>query len=779
MRFRLYSLSLRSPQVVLGVALILALLSYGSARRLQIVDDFLSLLPRETQSVKALEQLKSQFGGFGYLSIVIEGQPLDAVRAFADEFSARIEKLPSVLYVDYRRPVDYFQERLWLYIDPEDLGEMENRLDRALELQTRGLSSTFSSLMDFADAADNPDIEFKDIFSKYSQKISWKDDFLVLQVKSADNPQNMDASRMLLQKIREIEGDLRQSGFSPAVTVRYTGNFQQMVEQADHLRGEMFWVSLAVTVLLLAILYAYFRSLEAAYLIGLPLFLGILWTGGLVAIFLGHLNIITGFAAAILAGLGSDYGIYLLTRYENERSRGADFMTACRRAFENTGRATFASMVTTLGAFVALIGSDFRLFVEFGVVGAVGILMNYLAMMLVLPALLSLSPRRHQAARFLRLRVRSVRLLSLDRGPAVVLLTLILCGVGLGSVREQSRISYQENLLENKNLPSYRLSHRVESQQGMSMNPTVLMVSGANDEETVTRSLQDTLDQKAGPLVFKKVLGLSSFVPANQAGIKRRLVRLREKFSGLNNPRRAGMIESLDASIRAPEIVRANLPPEIRRLFVSPFQPDSYAVYLYPAFGRGTSEKLGEYHSGLLDMLREKGIRAAVADGTFVSDDTIRLVQKEAPRGAVAMALFLAVVTLVMIRPAKHALLILGHLLAIMILLSGALYLFKIPLNVLNIAVIPIVLGTGIDCFVHFILRYRETKDLRETLRVEELPIMISNLTSLVGFGGLIFTSSQGIRSAGWVAVIGLSLVALVCSFVFPRSLSLVERRSA
>ena len=115
------------------------------------------------------------------------------------------------------------------------------------------------------------------------------------------------------------------------------------------------------------------------------------------------------------------------------------------------------------------------------------------------------------------------------------------------------------------------------------------------------------------------------------------------------------------------------------------------------------------------------------------------------------------------------------NLLAGLVLLFGVLWLFNIRLNVMNIAVFPIVLGTAIDCFIHFNHRYNETKNIAQTIQQEIPPMFISSLTSMIGFGGLLLTSSQGLRSIGLVAVLGLLIVTLFCALIFPRCLILVE----
>jgi len=165
-------------------------------------------------------------------------------------------------------------------------------------------------------------------------------------------------------------------------------------------------------------------------------------------------------------------------------------------------------------------------------------------------------------------------------------------------------------------------------------------------------------------------------------------------------------------------------------------------------------------------------------DPAFIQLDIVNLIKQEAKVGLGLLVLFLFGFLLLTIKPATRCLLIMVHLLGALVTLSGVLWLADIPLNIINIAMIPIILGTGIDCFLHFSLRFDESYAMEEAIVGQVPSILISNLTSIVGFGGLILTSASGLRSAGWVAVLGLLLVTFFCVFVFPRSLLLTSPRT-
>src|SRR5262249_40111046 len=177
------------------------------------------------------------------------------------------------------------------------------------------------------------------------------------------------------------------------VQVGYTGTYLVSIETVAQIKREMALVSAVVGLVLVLILVVYFRRFSGAVLVGLPLLLGQVWTGGLLYLMWGHVNVLTAFSFSILAGLGSDYGIYLLARFYQERDLGTPFETACYRAFRITGKANSMAAVTTIASFAALLFSGFKVFLEFGAVGCIGLLLNYVAMMCLMPALLSIAER--------------------------------------------------------------------------------------------------------------------------------------------------------------------------------------------------------------------------------------------------------------------------------------------------------------------------------------------------------------------------------------------------
>ncbi len=791
--YKLYQVGLHYPKTVLGLAIVFTLLSLFFAKGLRIETSLTALAPKNSESVKGDHAFKNAFGSSNYLLVTVEGTDPESVARFADALSDKAERLSEIDYVDYKRPVDYFKKKQWLYLDLKDLQEIRHRVERTASLEKKGVSLAFRDLMDFSDEEDRPDLNFDDIIQKYRSS-PWAlkkfdtdeaGNLILLRMKVKNEVANVDGARKLVGEMKGIVSKLKEgSDDYRAIEVGYAGSLETMIEESDQIKHEMALVSAAVLGVLVLLVFLYFKKAEAVLLVGFPMVAGVIWAGGIIYLLLGHLNLMSSFAGGILAGLGSDYGIYLLTRYYIERSSGKDFQIACQLAFEKTGTATYASMITTLGAFVALLFSRFGVFFEFGLLGAIGVVLNYVAMVVVLPSMLVMLERRRQRTgrkenvEFSRGEFSAFQQRIFTKRPVFVTVAVValvaLAGMALPS---GSRIHFEQDMMVNKKLPVNELYKKMEKVKGSPLSPTGLLVSGKEEMEKAVQVLDRLVrEDSSHQLVFDNVIGVSAFVPNHVSEKQPILAETAREVRGLRwlpQKEKEDLASSLEDSAHAEPVSLETLPQEVKRVFVSPYQKGIFAIFLFPAFDRLTSESLHRYHDGIRHLIEATGFHFTASDVTFVYDDIVRLIEREAPRGMILICLFLAGVSYVLSRSVVRTLITMGNLLAGLVLLSGCLWLAGIPLNVMNIAAIPVILGTGIDSFIHFAQRYDESGEMRVALKEKIPAIIFSNLTTIIGFAGFLLVSNPGIRSVGWVAVLGLILVTLLSTLVFPRCLIL------
>jgi uncharacterized protein len=148
-------------------------------------------------------------------------------------------------------------------------------------------------------------------------------------------------------------------------------------------------VASVVSLILCAMIFIYGyqetgRPLKAT----LCLIIGLGYTMGFTTLVVGHLNILTITFVPILIGLAIDFGVHLITRYEEELRLGRSEETAMRKAIVYTGQGIFTGALTTAAAFGAMAFTNFKGIQEMGIICGGGMIVCFIPMMTLLPALL-------------------------------------------------------------------------------------------------------------------------------------------------------------------------------------------------------------------------------------------------------------------------------------------------------------------------------------------------------------------------------------------------------
>jgi putative drug exporter of the RND superfamily len=216
-------------------------------------------------------------------------------------------------------------------------------------------------------------------------------------------------------------------------------------------------IELAIAVLVLIVLLVVYRSAVTMLLPLITIGLSLLIAQAVVAGYSqvtgsGVSNQSIVFLSAIMAGAGTDYAVFLISRYHDYRRSGADLDESVKRAMVSIGKVIAASASTVGITFLLISFARMGVFETVGVSSAIGIGVAFLAAMTLLPAVLVLAgrrgfvnPRRELTARFWR---RSG--IRIVRRPKVHLVASVLVLIILASCAALVRYNYDDR----KALPS-------------------------------------------------------------------------------------------------------------------------------------------------------------------------------------------------------------------------------------------------------------------------------------------------------------------------------------
>src|SRR5262249_15172869 len=92
-------------------------------------------------------------------------------------------------------------------------------------------------------------------------------------------------------------------------------------------------------------------------------------------------------------GNGINFGIIYMARYFEERRNGIEPFAAVERAHKGTWPATLTAALSAAASYASLGATDFRAFKHFAFIGAVGMVVCWIATYLMLPSVLVLYDR--------------------------------------------------------------------------------------------------------------------------------------------------------------------------------------------------------------------------------------------------------------------------------------------------------------------------------------------------------------------------------------------------
>jgi uncharacterized protein len=187
----------------------------------------------------------------------------------------------------------------------------------------------------------------------------------------------------------------------------------------------------------------------------LCLIVGLGYTLAFATLVIGHLNILTITFLPILIGLAIDYGVHLISRYEEELRHGKSEEAALTKAMVYTGQGIFTGGLTTAGGFLAMGLTNFKGIQEMGIICGGGLIICMIPMLTLLPVLLLRGRQNvvdHDQGDLAEKRAR-IENLWLQRPAWTGVVTLVLCALA-GTQLHKVYFDYNLLHMQSAGLPA-------------------------------------------------------------------------------------------------------------------------------------------------------------------------------------------------------------------------------------------------------------------------------------------------------------------------------------
>jgi hypothetical protein len=790
---------------VLIAAILVAAASAALASRLSVKADLSHLLPPGATSVRDLEDVQRRAQAFGNLLVGIDADDTAKRAAAARELVPRLQTLDPALVAGVIVDDGSLRRHLWdyryQYAPIEELEQVRDELRR----RAARANPLFVDLAASPDAGDSgqPDrlaalrarLDEAQARAQAPSPIVSKDGRTQMIIVRATFP-STDVARS--RRVRDgvqaaIDATLAVS--PPGARIGMTGDIATvMIEQDAIVRGMTVATLITIVLVGLALLF-YYRSLAALSVIFAALVVGTLATLGFARVAVGYLNSATAFLVSIVIGNGINFPMLVVGRYLEERRHGADHDDAIARAWQGTRRGTTAAALTAFVAYGSLIVTDFRGFRDFGIIGAVGMLLCWAAAYTVAPAGLTLLARRGHLRRAPAEPALGRWLAALlPRRPARAVALLAFAAplvVGLAA-RFLASDPFEYNL---RNLRANSADARTARQWQTKLDDAfgrgisggfVIALEHREDVPRVTKELRELTGspvpgQPAGPMLAR-VSALDDALPAEQG----------RRFELLDDIRRlidrhASKMPDDDAKearrLRPPDGLRPlrddDVPADLALQYTEKDGQRGRLIFANTAPGVNGWD--GRHLTAVSRSVRGLDLPAGshVAGSAFVFADMVEAIRRDGPWATLVAFVGVLVVIAFTMGHGRHGLLTAASATLGTTTMLALCSLAGLKINFLDFVALPLTMGIGTDYAANVLSRAHDEAfgGARRAVLTTGGVVVLCSFTTMVGYASLLAADNAGIRSFGVAAMLGELTCVTVGVLVGPLVLEALERR--
>ena len=840
----------------------------------------LHLLPSGRTYVSLYRQYSAEFGELDDMVIVVQGRTVAESKAYAASLVHNLAQSPIRFHrLVYRINPKHFEQRALLYLSMDELRELREKifdhqefmedfartptLDQLIAGVNREIASAF--VTEFFDLGITKtglgrDLRFLgELLAQISAHLDheapyrspWAD-FLSLGGPDTNAGYFVSDDESLLFILADPVGEKgsftndrsaiagirlhidRLSAEFPHVRVGVTGgptlsNDEMTTALVDSEKATVLAFVLTVGLLLLA----FRRVIKPLLMLG-ALAVSLAWSLGVVTLTVGHLTVFSVMFVSIVAGIGINYGIYFLFRYEEEIRLGRTVQEALELTATRTGPGILVGSAMAIATFFALILTEFHGIQEFGFVAGTALLMSALAMLTLFPALLVLVERRH-GVRALELERPCVPFFeSLGRYPKTILAGAgLLTAFSLWSVRT---VGFDFNVLnlQAKTTESVIWERKIlarAGRSGFSALASATSLEGLRHKEAEFSRLTSVSGVDSALALIpdrqrEKIKVIEDFAPlvASMRLAERRSLNLDELVVALRTLKRrfevaAGLggpgadVQALRAQLGALldklngadpggvnialgryqdqlyrdfrdklETLRRNLPPgpvvipddipdELRRKFIGSAS-GRFLMQIHPRVNIWDREGATRFVEEL------RSVDPDVTGTPIITYESTLLMQKAYHRGTIYALVFVAALSLLMLRRPRESVLAIVPLVLGSLWLAGLMHAFDLKFNLANVWGLPLIIGTAAEFGLNVVIRVMEAGTYGGPLlpRSTVMAVLLNGLTTAAGFGSLLVAHHQGIWSLGLLLTIGSAACLASSLLVLPVLLRLFGR---
>jgi predicted RND superfamily exporter protein len=631
-----------------------------------------------------------------------------------------------------------------------------------------------------------------------------------------------------LRRIRAVMSQVQRE--HPSVEIGLTGKPVLQADEMASTERDMRWASAVAMVLCSLLFMVVFRGIKRPLLAVAAFVMAAAVTSGVAALTVGRLNLLSVVFMLVLVGVGLDYGIHMVARYlEGLRHLGPQ--ASVRHMMRKALPSVLSGAVTSVGVFLLAMLVPMQGLRELGWISGAGLAICAVAMGVTLPALLLWLDRRaarEPLGRGLfeeplagrqdpwdgRASARHALILAASVALVVASVWLAWGGVrfesnllrlqadGLDSVGWQRRLQQEGGnatwfgaciVPELEAVPAVLerasrepLIGRVRSVLDVIRMDTPRRAAWRRDIAATAEAPAAAVRQIATPQMGAeasrtlgqladgaRLSGAGADAVAELEAMRERMNAFRSALAAQQDATvRAAMAAASRASVAAAALLEGAkgslheaLPAAVRDSFTS--EQGAFAVMLHPV------EDVWEFQAMDRFVGSMRRVDPHVTGAPITVSESMKLMERSFLMQGVMAAAFVFAVLLADYRSLRLSAISMACLLGGLACTVGLMAVLDIAFNLANFFAMPVMIGLSVDSCIHVTHRAVDG-GLRTGFGSTRRAVVVTALTTTIGFGTLVMAEHQGLRSLGQVmAIASLSCLAFT-AWTLPAALRLL-----
>jgi predicted RND superfamily exporter protein len=752
--------------------------------KLRLDSDIMGIFPQAIPEVQGLQSVRTEFMNEGELIVVmhdINEEQIISLASHLMEKNVVKQARWRAQWLDDPQTMADLLAYLWWNGSEESVKSMTDRLSKDnsqiwLEKSMESLATSLEG-QDMAIAARDPfdfmshpaldglkDSGVSDSFSSADGKTR----LLFLQHKQL--PTGHAAAQQWIDEVnREIQQWSEKT--SCACNWQMTGDPAFVAEIGGAMEYDMKSSTWVTALIVAGLLYVALRRFLA---VGGLLFItlgSVVCSLGIASWLIGELSLLACGSAAILTGLIVDFGIMIALASQQE-----DAKLAQTRA--QLVRPIFWAAATTVLVFACLGLSGIPGLRQLGILVALGVSIGALAMLLFFAPL---------AQRLFRQRALVQRAsgmnLSFPRkmGLSITAVIVLIC-VGILGVKGLPAMHFDPSLLKPKqSQASAAYDSLCQSFPEWGMERVKLVVT-ANDDEEMLEKINKLADMPIDEAKHDFAQGKWWWPDAARqksnaqqwSSVRGEIPRLMDEgdaagyaTEGLVLAR--AVLERIETYTNQENLwvfPDSAATQEVMKRYLNRHESGGGAL-LITLHGEEKDWSSDENYAPIREVTQEHQL--GIASWALLRKGMQPLVNREVYQLLIPLSVVLMLLAIFMFRNAKDTMVLLLAMIFATLLLLTVMSLMGMRWNVINLAAAPLFLGTGIDYGIHMIFAKRHCDVDHETsLYSVQKGVIFCALTTIIGFGSLALSSTEGLSSFGIVVALGVASSAFTSVVLLP-----------